>query len=143
MSEYPSTFSPQPSFTTSLGFAAPKYPGRTSPQTSQTNSANESYLKFVECILEFEKNLDEDHEVGARLLTFASEVTFYIQDVSCHGTDMISFSGACENGESLQLVQHVSRLNVLLVAMKKRSEAPVRIGFKLKRAAEYDHLNTL
>lgn len=143
MSEYPSTFQPQRSFMTTPQFTVPSYPGRASAGRSQPNSKKETYLKFTECIFSFEKNLDVDHEIGARLLSFATEVTFYIEDVCYLDTDMISFSGISENGENLQLVQHVSQLNVLFVAMKKRRESPVRIGYKLQRAAEEGSWNAL
>ena len=65
-------------------------------------------------------------------------MTFYLQDVDSYDPHMISFSGTNGKGEKLQLLQHVSQLSMLLVGMKKRGEEPVRIGFKLKRAAEED-----
>ena len=138
MSEYPSGYRSQTSSATPSNFSLPINPGILAPHLSQTNPAKWTQLKFIECIYNFEKSLDDDHEIGARLLSFASEVTFYIQDVGYDDPHMISFSGSNENGEKLQLVQHVSQLNIFLIAMKKRGKEPVRIGFKLKRAAEED-----
>jgi hypothetical protein len=34
-----------------------------------------------------------------------------------------------EAGEQVQLIQNISQLSVLLIAMKKRDEQPKRIGF--------------
>ncbi len=134
MSEYPSGYRSQTSSAKPSNFVLPINAGILTPHVSQTNPAKWTYLKFIECIYNFEKSLDDDHEVGA----FASEVTFYIQDVRYYDPQMISFCGSKENGEKLQLIQHVSQLSVFLVPIKKRSKEPVRIGFKLKRAAEED-----
>lgn len=135
MSEYPSNYRVPKSSLISTGFTAPVAGNVITPSRSQTNPAKWSYLKFIECIYNFEKSLDDDHEIGARL-PLAAEATFYIQDINYCDTQIISFSGSNENGERLQLVQHVSQLNVLLVALNKRNEEPVRIGPKLKRVSE-------
>ena len=135
MSEYPSNYMAQTSSVIPPNFTMPINPGILTPGLAQTNPAQWTYLKLVECIYHFEKSLDEDHEIGVR---FASEVTFYIQDVGYFDPLLISVTGSTGNGEKLQLIQHVSQLSVFFVAMKKRGEEPVRIGYKLKRAAEED-----
>ena len=138
MSEYSSGYRSQTFAAKPSNFPLPIKTGILTPHLSQTKPAKWTHRQFIECIYEFEKSLDDDHEVGARLLSFASEVTFYIQDVRYYDPHMITFCGSKENGEKLQLIQHVSQLSVFLVPIKKRSEEPVRIGFKLKRAAEED-----
>ena len=136
MSEYPSSCRSQAYAVKPSSFDLPINDGILAPHLSQTNPAKWTHRQFIECIYEFEKSLDDDHEVGARLISFASEVTFYIQDVCYYDPHMISFSGSKESGEKLQLIQHVSQVSVCLISMKKCREEPVRIGFKLKRAAE-------
>ena len=136
MSEYPSGYRSQTSAEKPSNFTLPINNGILTPHLSQTNPAKWIHRQFIECIYEFEKGLDDDHEVGAHLISFSSEVTFYIQGVRYYDPHMISFCGSKENGEKLQLIQHVSQLSVCLVSMKKRREEPVRIWFKLKSAAE-------
>ena len=138
MSEYPSGYRSQTSSAKPSDFALPTNTGTSTSHLSQTNPAKRIHRQFIECIYDFEKSLDDEHEIGVRLLSFASEVTIYIQDVRYYAPHMISFCGSKENGEKVQLVQHVSQLSVCLISMKKRKEEPVRIGFKLKRAAEED-----
>ena len=99
--------------------------------------AKSTFNCLVEYIQDFEDNLDEEHEIGARLVSFGSEVTFHIEDMESYGPDIITFFGINNNGEKVQLIQNISQLNVLLVAMKKMGEKAVRIGFKLS-AAEGD-----
>ena len=52
--------------------------------------------------------------------------------------DIVTFYGTDQSGAKVQLVQHVSQLNVLLRAMPKQNEAeePRRIGFRLAEALE-------
>lgn len=136
MSEYPSDGMFQTSSTRPPGFNTTIDPAIFSPHLSQTNPAKWTYQKVVECIYAFEKSLDNDHELGARLVSSVSDVTLYISDVGYYDPHMISFCGSSEGGEKLQLLQHVSQLSVFLVAIQRRGEEPVRIGLKLKRAAE-------
>ncbi len=136
MSEYPANYRAHTSSPKSPDFITPYNSGIIAPHLSQTNPAKWTYLKFIECIFHFEKSLGDAHEVGVRLVSFASEVTLCLQDVGYYDPHMIYFSGSNADGEKLQLVQHLSQLSVFLVAIKKRGEEPVRIGFKLKRAAE-------
>ncbi|PLX75146.1 MAG: hypothetical protein C0614_11190 [Desulfuromonas sp.] len=89
---------------------------------------------MIDSIYSFEKRLDEEHEIGAQLVSFGASITFHLQDVSYCSPDIINLSGKNANGEELQLIQHVSQLSVLLISMRKLGEEPVRIGFKLQQA---------
>ena len=89
-------------------------------------------VKLVNYINNFEEKLDEEHEVGARLVTFGSEVIFHIQDMGYHGPDIISFTGIDDKSQKVQLIQNINQLSVLLIAMKKTEEKARRIGFVLK-----------
>jgi hypothetical protein len=89
-----------------------------------------SYKALVSYIDDFQRELDSDHEVGARLVNFGSEIRFHIQDVGYTAPTLITFTGVLENGDRVQLVQHVSQLSVLLIAVAKREEKPFRVGFQ-------------
>lgn len=136
MSEYPADHKVRRVSAAASDFNTPIAQDLFAPLQAQLNPAAATYHALVSCIFEFEKQLDEEHEIGARLLSSDATVTFYLQNVGSYHPDIITFSGRGENGGKLQLVQHASRLNVLLIEMKKRAAEPVRIGFKLKREAE-------
>lgn len=89
-----------------------------------------AYKALVSYINEFQDELDDEHEVGARLVSFGNEVRFHIQDVGYTAPTLITFTGVMDNGDRVQLVQHVSQLSVLLVAVAKREDKPYRIGFQ-------------
>jgi hypothetical protein len=95
------------------------------------NLASEFHLRLINWINDFHKNLDQEHEVGARLVNFGQTVTFHIEDISYWNPSLISFIGRNSNGEPVELVQHVSQISILLVAMKREDTSqPKRpIGF--------------
>lgn len=95
----------------------------------QQNPAEWTYDRLGNYIKDFEEKLDDEHEIGARLVSFGGVVTFHIQNVGYWGPDIISFYGKNDKGEDVQLIQHISQLSVLLVAMQKLEAKPKRIGF--------------
>ncbi|MNP29353.1 hypothetical protein D3C76_1223730 [compost metagenome] len=82
-------------------------------------------------INDFDRTLDETKEVGVRLVSFGQTLSFHITDVSYDNPSLIMFSGNLENGDPVHLVQHVSQISFLLMAMQRREpEEPKRqIGF--------------
>lgn len=116
-----------------LDAAIIKSPPYTLPRVpdSQVNPAKWMYTRLKEYIKDFEKTLDSEHEVGARLVTFGNAVTFHIQDLGYYGPDIISFDGVDDQGQAVQLIQHTSQLSVLLMAVRKQADQPRRIGFML------------
>ena len=102
----------------------------------KVNPAKWTYERLVEYIRKFEEDLDEAHEIGARLVSFGNTITFHINDIGYYNPNIITFYGSNENGESMKLIQNETQLSVLLVALKKREDKPKRIGFKLKHEME-------
>lgn len=101
------------------------------PQDPEGNAARWMFERLATYIRQFEARLDDEHEIGARLVSFGPNLTFHIEDMGYYGPDMIVFYGRNDNGEPVQLIQHTSQLNVLLVAVRKQQERPRRIGFIL------------
>ncbi len=106
-------------------------PQNMSLDTSAPKSDAEwAYERLVMYIQNFEEQLDSDHEVGMGMAG-ANVGTLIIQGIGFFAPDMITFYGEDEQGSRMQLVQHVSQLNVMLVASPKRADEPNRIGFRL------------
>ena len=95
----------------------------------QTNPAAWTYEKLINYIREFESKLDDQHEVGASLVSFGPATVFHIESIGYAGPHIICFFGKMDDGSPVQLVQHMSQLNVLLMAMKKQQPVARRIGF--------------
>ena len=86
----------------------------------------EAMKQYIE---EFERALDDQHEIAVRLASFGSELIFHAEQIGFSAPNVITFYGKTEKGEKIQLIQHVSQLNFLLKAVKKLAATPNRIGF--------------
>jgi hypothetical protein len=84
---------------------------------------------IVMMIKKFEGQLDAQHEVGIRLASFGSSETLHIDRTMAVEPDILIFVGVTSSGDQVQLIQHYTQANVLLVAAKKMTEEPRRIGF--------------
>ncbi len=100
-------------------------------------AAEWTYRRLVTYIVQFERNLDAEHEIAGRMVSFGSAIQFHIVDVGYWNPDIITFDGVDPAGNPMKLIQHVSQLNVLLVSARKlEPEAePRRIGFRLEKEA--------
>ena len=96
--------------------------------------ASDMYQRIVALINNFESGLPDDMQAGGRLVS-AGDITFSIQDIGYWDPNMIVFYGELSDGSAVELVQHISQLNVLLVAVPRKDdiEKPRRIiGFNRK-----------
>ncbi len=108
------------------GEAAARAPARHPP-----DPASWMHQRLVHQILEFEKNLSKDHELGGRFVGGPSNEPLHITNVASWGPDMIVFMGQLPDGKKFELLQHYSQVSVLLVAVPKMKDEPRRIGFEL------------
>lgn len=103
----------------------------------QKSPAEWAYQRLILYIQNFEKMLDAEHEV-AMGFTDTGGGFLRIEGLGHFDPDIVTFYGQDQTGAKVQLVQHVSQLNVLLRAMPKEdtAEAPRRIGFQLAAGLE-------
>lgn len=106
---------------------------------AQKSAAQWAYERMILYIQNFEKQLDNEHEV-AMGFTGGDAGVLRIEGMGYYDPDIVTFYGSDAGGAKTQLVQHVSQLNVLLRALPKSVEAaePNRIGFRLAKALEDD-----
>ncbi|MEM7753523.1 MAG: DUF6173 family protein [Pseudomonadota bacterium] len=102
-----------------------------------------AYQRLILYIQNFEKMLDGGHEV-AMGFTDTGGGFLRIEGLGHFDPDIVTFYGTDQTGGKVQLVQHVSQLNVLLRAMPKENtaEAPRRIGFRLAAGLEDDEVHS-
>ena len=103
----------------------------------QKSPAQWAYERLILYIQNFEKTLDNAHEV-AMGFTGADAGVMRIEGMGYFDPDIVTFYGSDPTGAKTQLVQHVSQLNVMLRALPKKTEkeAPTRIGFRLAQDLE-------
>ena len=80
-------------------------------------NADWKYEKIMEEIYNFEKELDDSHEVAIKLTSFGSAITMVVTDIGYQNPDMLYFYGYV-NGKRTQLIQHMSQLNFLISAVE-------------------------
>lgn len=96
-----------------------------------------AYQRLILYIQNFEKQLDNDHEVAIGFVGGVDGL-LRIEGMGYFDPDIVTFYGRDAQGVKTQLIQHVSQLSVYLRALPtpKEAEAPTRIGFRL--AADLD-----
>jgi len=91
-----------------------------------------AYERMILYIQNFEKTLDEEHEVAMGFVGGDAGV-LRIEGMGYFDPDIVTFYGEDASGARTQLVQHVGQLSVMLRALPKPAKvvAPNRIGFRL------------
>ena len=97
------------------------------------NPAAWMHERLVRQIVEFEKALDPEHEVGCRFVEGPNNEALHIENVASWGPDMVIFFGQYSDGRKFELMQHYSQVSMLLTSVRKLTEEPRRIGFELLR----------
>lgn len=113
-------------------------PALVEARPKNVSDAQWMFQRLAQAIVAFEKQLDAEHEVGFRLVSFSDSQVFHALDIGFWAPDLILFFGRGPDGAPMQLIQHVSQVSMLLVAAKKQSpeEAPRRIGFEILKKVE-------
>lgn len=108
-------------------------------QDGPKSPARWAYERLILYIQNFEKQLDNEHEV-AMGFTGGDAGVIKIEGMGYFDPDVVTFYGSDPSGAKTQLIQHVTQLNVMLRALPKHidQEAPNRIGFQLASALEND-----
>jgi hypothetical protein len=78
------------------------------------------YDRLMTQIDDFEKDLNNDEELGAYLASFGWEILVRISGIVYHNFYLIIFYGEeLNNGTPVQLVQHVSQISVVFTVASK------------------------
>ncbi len=107
------------------------------PDLDEPTHAKWMYERIVKQINEFEESIPDNMQAGGRFVTSANGYTFCIDDVGYWNPNMIMFYGTGPDGAKIELLQHTSQLNLLLVAVPRMddlSKPRRKIGFATKEA---------
>ena len=96
-----------------------------------------AYERLILYINNFETQLDAEQEVAMGLTDTGAGV-LRIEGLGYFDPDLVTFYGTDGSGARIQLVQHVTQLNVVLRATRKPDEATParRIGFDLAKGLD-------
>ncbi len=98
---------------------------------ADTYDASDIYEHLLKRIAAFEQSLDEGHEVGVRLANFGAAATAHVRGLGFKDPNLIEFQCVLPDGQDVVLLQHISQLSFMLVALPPvKEEKPFRIGFR-------------
>ena len=100
------------------------------PTIRNYDMADYQYEVIMHRIKDFEEELDDEHEIAIQLTSFGKDILMNVTDIGYSNPSTLVFYGFV-NGQNATLIQHMSMLNFLLLAVKKpEPEKPARrIGF--------------
>ena len=93
------------------------------------NMAEYAVRAIFEEIADFESTLDSEHELGMPVVGGPAGLCVHVRGVYRYGTDKLVFVGVDSDTKPVRLIQHLSQLNLLMLAAPKLGETAVRIGF--------------
>jgi len=95
------------------------------------NLAAQLSRQLLDYVYDFDNGLDQDHEPAMKLVNFGQAITVRVNAIGYSNPNLISFFGTLEDESPVHLVQHVSQINFLMVAAKRKDcQKPKRaIGF--------------
>lgn len=91
--------------------------------------AHDIFQHLIRRVKEFEDALAENEEIGLQLANFGLAAQLHIRNIGYVNPNLIEFRGIDANGHEATLVQHISQLNFMLIAVKPFEQEPYRIGF--------------
>lgn len=114
-------------------------PAKMQGPPEQKSAARWAYERLIVYIQNFEKQLDNEHEVAMGFVGGDAGV-IRIEGMGYFDPDLVTFYGSDPAGAKTQLIQHVTQLSVMLRALPKHIDQPTpnRIGFRLARELDTD-----
>ncbi|WBU63309.1 DUF6173 family protein [Paracoccus aerodenitrificans] len=93
-------------------------------------AAEQVYDHLITRVKDFQATLPENYELGIQLANFGGEKALHVRGMGYRNPSIIEFYGLLDGQAQVAVVQHVSQLNFLLIAVPPVAEQePYRIGF--------------
>ena len=99
----------------------------------QLDSTAEQVAKYIyNEVINYQQNLPDQNDVALRIVQFNQSTIILVDSIGYIGYNLVKFVGKDNLGNPLELIQHISQLNFLLmVEQKPVPTAPKRqIGFE-------------
>ena len=91
------------------------------------------YKNLCVCINEFNRRLDDGHEVGVRVLGFDKAVNIRLEEIGYCDPDLITFRGkTTDYNKHVELIQHVSQISILLINLPRENPNEPKQPFGLR-----------
>jgi Family of unknown function (DUF6173) len=124
-------------FTVATSFPSPAVHAAPTPRSAE-NRASEFARHIFNKIQAYDATLDEAHEVGLRLVSAGPPLTFHFEGMGYADPSLISFTGATDAGELIEVIQHVSQINMLLTTVPRLHPEKPKGEFRIERIEDED-----
>lgn len=91
-----------------------------SEESNPSELASDFFKKISHYMDEFDKTLDNEHEVGIKLVSFGQSLQFTIHNLGYYNPKLICFYGVMPDGSPVQLVQHVNQISFILTTLRRK-----------------------
>lgn len=105
-------------------------------EAAEANLASEFHARLMEMVERFIASLDEEHEVGVRLVSFGQTVVFHLHSIGYYNPSLITFYGFDDDDNQVQLIQHVSQISILLQKLPRIDPDRQLFGFPIPAPPE-------
>lgn len=123
----PAVMSPVPAIAEDL------WPREDAADQATLHAAEEVFNHLQVRVKDFQESLPKNHELGIQLANFGGERAVHVRGMGYRNPNIIEFYGLLDGRTQVAVVQHVSQLNFMLVAVPPVPEQPpYRIGFSAK-----------
>lgn len=101
-------------------------------EINEPYTAKSIFRQLVQQIKLFETALNEEFEVGIKLVSFGQSVQFSVVKLGYLDPNLIWFEGVLPDGTNVELLQHISQISFLMMALPRpHPEKPkTPIGFQ-------------
>ncbi|MBU3030181.1 DUF6173 family protein [Paracoccus marinaquae] len=98
-------------------------------QAAVLTAAEQVFDHIIGRVKQFQADLPEDHELGLHLADFGGRA-LHVRGMGFRNPNIIEFYGMLDGDKQVAIIQHISQLNFLLIAVPPPADqAPYRIGF--------------
>lgn len=100
-------------------------------QSQDLELASDFFKKLSHYMEEFDKSLNQEQEIGMKLVTFGQTIQFTVRNIGYYNPKLICFYGDLPDGSPVQLIQHVNQISFLLTAVQRKNPEKAKhpIGF--------------
>jgi hypothetical protein len=103
-------------------------------EIAEQSLASEAFKYIRDAVHEFQSKLNDNAEVGLRLIHFGQDIILRVDKIICKDPNILTFVGVIDGtGNQAVLIQHINQLNFMLTLLAREDpEKPRRpIGFQM------------
>lgn len=99
------------------------------------NTARQIASRLYEAVINYQKSLSNAQDVALQIVHFNTNTIIVVENIGYIDYSLVVFRGKDNNGRPIELIQHISQINVLMTAIPSQPQEPEiyhrTIGFQV------------